>query len=59
MAETMTLEGLIQYGGIGIVLMYFLIKDWRSTKLLGEFKDSLDSFKEVLLRMEGRLAKDE
>lgn len=41
----MNVEGLMQYGAMGIMLAYFV---WKDQSVMKDFRNSLDSLKEAI-----------
>lgn len=48
------LDNLVSYGALGVVTLYFIVKDFTVTK---ELRNALQDFRDVLLEMKGRVAK--
>lgn len=48
----MDVNGLINYGAIGIVLAYFI---WKDNATMKDFRNSLDSLKEMIQMMKAEI----
>lgn len=57
--ENVDVSLLTQYGAIGVVLVYFIIKDYKASKWQQDFKNSLDKFNDTLLELKARLFTNE